>query len=382
MKTFKKVLALAVSLVMVFSAFAAVMSVSASAAENGVAYKPNAVDRHYGWGQWAKSVSFSSNGWMNVKDEGRFTQMYQTYFIPTTAEKNQLKAAIKNAVVNYDGLINCDILVNASANTNIEEFQENGSVACQVVIGYRYKDKNAIDDTINPDTGEAENPEGWVSDSFKTLKWVGYNSPYSLEIAVDDYTMFDKDFDEYDDEYSDFEIENVIIQAMNYSVNSTGSVMNFRGTEFKKGTNGLGYIDIDYSPLYIKGTACPEKGTDLGADVEFTPNADDAKAPGTFKFISANKEVPQVDDPSQHDGPYGAGSDIDRTKLTSVIYGDANGDEAVNMKDVLVMRKYIAGWNIDINIENADINSDGSINMKDVLFLRKHLAGQPVAPWA
>ena len=57
------------------------------------------------------------------------------------------------------------------------------------------------------------------------------------------------------------------------------------------------------------------------------------------------------------------------------LLGDANDDGAVNMKDVLLMRKYLAGMDVEYNAENADCNGDGDVNMKDVLMLRKYLAG-------
>ena len=58
-----------------------------------------------------------------------------------------------------------------------------------------------------------------------------------------------------------------------------------------------------------------------------------------------------------------------------VLAGDANGDGAVNMKDVLAMRKYIAGLDAEIRVTAADVNVDGAVNMKDVLAVRKYLAG-------
>ena len=54
--------------------------------------------------------------------------------------------------------------------------------------------------------------------------------------------------------------------------------------------------------------------------------------------------------------------------------GDANNDGAVNMKDVLVLRKYLAGISVEYDEMNADANLDGELNMKDVLMLRKMIA--------
>ncbi len=54
--------------------------------------------------------------------------------------------------------------------------------------------------------------------------------------------------------------------------------------------------------------------------------------------------------------------------------GDVNGDGEVSMKDVLLMRKYLAGLDVEYNAQNADCNGDGEVNMKDVLMLRKFLA--------
>ncbi len=57
-----------------------------------------------------------------------------------------------------------------------------------------------------------------------------------------------------------------------------------------------------------------------------------------------------------------------------VLLGDANGDGAVDMKDVLLLRKFLAGLSDEMEKANADVNEDGSIDMKDVLMIRKFLA--------
>ena len=56
--------------------------------------------------------------------------------------------------------------------------------------------------------------------------------------------------------------------------------------------------------------------------------------------------------------------------------GDASGDGVVNMKDVLAVRKFVAGIAMNgFNEAAADVNKDGAVNMKDVLLVRKFIAG-------
>ncbi len=54
--------------------------------------------------------------------------------------------------------------------------------------------------------------------------------------------------------------------------------------------------------------------------------------------------------------------------------GDVDGDGAVNMKDVLMLRKVLAGVETASG-EFADVDGDGNVNMKDILLLRKIIAG-------
>ena len=57
--------------------------------------------------------------------------------------------------------------------------------------------------------------------------------------------------------------------------------------------------------------------------------------------------------------------------------GDVDGDGVVSMKDLLFLRKLLAGAET-LDLEDsyrADVDGDGNVNMKDVLALRKILAG-------
>ncbi len=57
--------------------------------------------------------------------------------------------------------------------------------------------------------------------------------------------------------------------------------------------------------------------------------------------------------------------------------GDVDGDGSVTMKDVLLLRKIVAGSEVPVpEVEaRADVDGDGNINIKDVLRLRKLVAG-------
>ena len=66
--------------------------------------------------------------------------------------------------------------------------------------------------------------------------------------------------------------------------------------------------------------------------------------------------------------------------INATVYGDVNGDETVDGKDVLILRKYMSNYNDDTQTstvtvsEGADANGDGKIDGRDLLLLRKYMA--------
>ena len=60
--------------------------------------------------------------------------------------------------------------------------------------------------------------------------------------------------------------------------------------------------------------------------------------------------------------------------ISSVLPGDANGDEVVNILDLVRLRKYLINSATPINEANADLDSDGSVALRDLVLLRKLLA--------
>lgn len=65
--------------------------------------------------------------------------------------------------------------------------------------------------------------------------------------------------------------------------------------------------------------------------------------------------------------------------VSDFMYGDSNGDNKIDMKDVVLLRKYITNFDYDtntssVNVElGADANGDNKIDMKDVVILRKYI---------
>ncbi len=80
--------------------------------------------------------------------------------------------------------------------------------------------------------------------------------------------------------------------------------------------------------------------------------------------------------------------DLDDVELASVngkvsvidfVYGDSNGDMKIDMKDVVLLRKFITNYDFDTGTSSVDVgygadaNGDGKIDMKDVVILRKYI---------
>ena len=58
------------------------------------------------------------------------------------------------------------------------------------------------------------------------------------------------------------------------------------------------------------------------------------------------------------------------------IAGDANGDGVLNLKDAVLIRRYLAGgWDVEIDETAADVDGDGAVTLQDVVLITRYLAG-------
>ncbi len=68
------------------------------------------------------------------------------------------------------------------------------------------------------------------------------------------------------------------------------------------------------------------------------------------------------------------------TKDLGVVYGDANGDGKVDLKDVVLLRQYMANYVYETETSSvevkpgADADGDGKVDLKDVVLLRQYMA--------
>lgn len=62
---------------------------------------------------------------------------------------------------------------------------------------------------------------------------------------------------------------------------------------------------------------------------------------------------------------------------SSRVCGDVNGDGEVNQKDITFLIKYLAERDVTIVPEASDLNGDEAVDLIDLLTLRRHLAGWP-----
>ena len=55
--------------------------------------------------------------------------------------------------------------------------------------------------------------------------------------------------------------------------------------------------------------------------------------------------------------------------------GDIDGNDSINNGDLIMLRRYLAGWGVEMNEEAADLDGSGEVNNRDAIWLARYLAG-------
>lgn len=75
-------------------------------------------------------------------------------------------------------------------------------------------------------------------------------------------------------------------------------------------------------------------------------------------------------------GKVSAGSlTVELISSAPTLPGDLNGDGDVNARDIALLQRYVAGWDVAIDETAADVNDDGVINARDIALLQRAVAG-------
>ena len=62
--------------------------------------------------------------------------------------------------------------------------------------------------------------------------------------------------------------------------------------------------------------------------------------------------------------------------IISYIPGDVNGDETIDIADVILIRRYITGgYGVEVPENAADVNKDGVVDIADVILIRRYITG-------
>ena len=66
-------------------------------------------------------------------------------------------------------------------------------------------------------------------------------------------------------------------------------------------------------------------------------------------------------------------------EVVDYITGDADGDGELSDWDAILFERYLAGWDVEINLDAMDIDHDGEISDWDAIIFERYLAGWDVS---
>jgi len=161
---------------------------------------------------------------------------------------------------------------------------------------------------------------------------------------------------------------------INYDSNKINLVGINNGEIFGAGTffpgNNLNLLP--YSILWEDGLAPANNTTDgtlVTLTFEIDENAEVGAVPVTITYDQSSTFDFDLND-AEFDIVSGS------VEITNNVPGDANKDGSIDLKDIVLIRRWIAGgFNAVICEANSDVNGDSVVDLKDVAILRRYLSG-------
>ena len=211
----------------------------------------------------------------------------------------------------------------------------------------------------------------------------------SLTVTFDKRTELEEDFDFlyiYDGsgneigKYTGTELAGASVMVPGDSVklklvsDNAGSAWGFKVTDVKSSQSEY-VVSYDANG----GSGAPEKQTKLH-DKPLTLSSIKPTRSG-YKFLGWATSKSATTAEYLPGGSYTANAAVTLYavwKEDTRIPGDTNGDGVVNVFDLVRLKKYLTGGDVEIGMLNADVTGDGKIDVFDLLRLKKYLAGMAV----
>ena len=119
--------------------------------------------------------------------------------------------------------------------------------------------------------------------------------------------------------------------------------------------------------------------TKIGKMVTMSFKVSEKAKDGTYNITVDAKNVEIYDNDIKDVGfEFVNGAITVSSKSSSHTPGDVNGDGKVNLRDVIRLNQYVAGWKVTVVENSTDINGDGKVNLRDVIRLNQYVAGWKV----
>ena len=141
-----------------------------------------------------------------------------------------------------------------------------------------------------------------------------------------------------------------------------------------EGLEFVGPGDLTANPIrLVWGGASASAGNGTVATLTFTAPA----TAGTYPITVSCADGDVVDDDiASVEVLFTAGSVTVESGAPAHTPGDMDGNGTVNMKDSVLLMRYVAGgYGVELSLDVADIDHSGTVNMKDTVLLMRYIAG-------
>lgn len=108
-----------------------------------------------------------------------------------------------------------------------------------------------------------------------------------------------------------------------------------------------------------------------GIILKLTFTVDEEVEPNSKLDIQVSYSTKDVIDSDLQPVPLNVNNGV--VTIIDYVPGDLNSDNLVDLKDVTFIRRFITGYDVDVNELAADVNGDGDVTMMDVVLIRRYI---------